>query len=57
MSFYYIAIDDGCMARLEMTWNLILGFNLRDFSGVLCFYGEATIFQMLYPATAATSAR
>ena len=57
MSFNYIAIDDGRMARLEMTWNLILGFNLRDFSGVLSFYGEATIFQMLYPATAATSAR
>jgi len=57
MSFNYIAIDDGRMARLEMTWNLMLGFNLRDFTGVLCFYDEAIIFQMLYPATAATSAR
>jgi len=31
MAFYYVAIDDGCMARLEISWNVIPGFNFRDF--------------------------
>jgi hypothetical protein len=36
MTFYDIAINDGCMARLEMNWNVMLGLNLRDSAGVFC---------------------
>jgi hypothetical protein len=36
MTFNYIAIDDGCMARLEIDWNVIPGLNLRDSAGVFC---------------------
>jgi hypothetical protein len=57
MALYDIAIDDGCMARLEINRNVIPGFDLRDFVAVFCFYDQATLFQMFNPATAAASAR
>ena len=57
MAFYYITIDDGCMARLENDWNVIPGLNLRDSDGVFCLDDKAHIFQMFDPAAAAPSAR
>jgi hypothetical protein len=38
MTFYYVAINDGCMAGTEMNRDVMPGFNLRDVAGLLCFY-------------------
>jgi len=45
------------MARLEIDWNIVSGFNLRDVSGVFCDDDKAILFQMFDPAATATSAR
>ena len=57
MTFYYIAINDGCMARLEIVWNVVSVFNLSDLLSVYCFDNQASIFQMFDPVAAAASAR
>jgi hypothetical protein len=38
MTFYYVAINDGCMAGPEMNRDVMLGFNLRYIAGFLCLY-------------------
>jgi hypothetical protein len=45
------------MARLEIDWNIVSGFNRRDVAGVFCDDDEAVVFQMFDPVAAASSAR
>lgn len=35
MSLQYVAIDDGCMARLEFHRDFVSGFELRDVTNIL----------------------
>jgi hypothetical protein len=57
MSFQYVAINDGCVARLEFNRDAVSGFDLRDVTNFLRCYSKACVFKVFAPAAAATSAR
>jgi hypothetical protein len=57
MSFQYVAINDGCMARLELNRDAVSGFDLRDVTNVLRGHAKACVFKVFAPAAAASSAR
>jgi len=57
MSFYNVAINDGCMAGLGLQRDFVVGFYLGEPRALFRLYDKADIFQMLAPAAAAASAR
>ena len=57
MSFQYVAINDGCMAGLELNRNTVAGFELGKIAIILRDNSKAGVFQVFTPAAATTSAR
>jgi hypothetical protein len=57
MSFDDIAIDDGCVARLELWRNLIAAFHLGQVLDILHLYGITVVFHVVDPVTTAASGR
>jgi len=57
MSFQYVAINDGCMARLELYRNIVAGFEIREVANILRENSKASVFQVFTPAAATSSAR
>jgi hypothetical protein len=55
MTFNNIAINDGCMARLEFWRNVVLGFYARKIYKLFYIYRETFALQINTPACAAPS--
>ena len=55
MSFNNIAINDSCMARVELTGNLVAGFDCCQILYTFLFYGEAMFLKVRAPIATAAS--
>jgi hypothetical protein len=55
MTFNNVAINDGCVARLEFRRNLVLCFYTRKILDVLDIYRETVVLKVNTPACAASS--
>lgn len=57
VSFNYVAIHDGCMARLEFAGHMVLCLDRAEVIGVDFFDRVPVLFQMCAPTAAAASGR
>jgi hypothetical protein len=55
MSFNYVAINDGGVARLETGGDVVLAFNSGKVLSIMNLYLKAIVLQIAYPITTAAS--